>query len=474
MAQRAIYHERYAGQMTTLLCEAVAFPTEAGNAEAVAKQAAWLAEKAKQLGLTWRDAGPVTEVELPGPAGAPVLGLVVHGDVQPPGDSGWTSPPYTCAVRDGAVWGRGTADDKGPLVQALLAMAALRDSKVARTHTIRLLVGSDEESGSRDITAYLKTHKAPELSLVLDSEFPVVVGEKAWDGLTLTAADAYRVRKKLPPQWTVTGLEAGIGASIVPPRAVARLRGGGLALCPAKMPAGYACSTARERDETVMTVLGRAAHSGMNIEGGRNALVMLAGLLYDKVAECGARDLLEFAMMAGKDLHGAGLGLTQHDAVWGRYDVNVGVMKAEGEGGLKMTVNLRRIPPKTGKEMEAYLAKIVTEFNRTHGAALVAGGFFGDEPLVFDPQSKIVKRLLAVYQKATGKAAKPAISGGGTYAKRLPNSIAFGMWFPGKPYPGHDVDEHVAVADLHRGVDVLLEALVDLGCGAPIAGAFGR
>ena len=42
------------------------------------------------------------------------------------------------------------------------------------------------------------------------------------------------------------------------------------------------------------------------------------------------------------------------------------------------------------------------------------------------------------------------------------------MWFPGNPYPGHAVDEAVELADLHRGVHVLLEALEDLACGPRI------
>ena len=81
---------------------------------------------------------------------------------------------------------------------------------------------------------------------------------------------------------------------------------------------------------------------------------------------------------------------------------------------------------------------------------------------------------MAAYTRATGQPAAPAISGGGTYAKRMPNSIAFGMWFPGKPYPGHDVDEQVPITDLHRGAHVLIEALVDLACAAPIADPFKR
>ena len=50
--------------------------------------------------------------------------------------------------------------------------------------------------------------------------------------------------------------------------------------------------------------------------------------------------------------------------------------------------------------------------------------FWGDEPLSFDPNGALLLRLLAAYGAATGIAhPKPAISGGGTYAKRLPNSI---------------------------------------------------
>jgi succinyl-diaminopimelate desuccinylase len=483
---RRIYHERYAARMETLLCEAVAFRTEAGNKEAIAQQARWLGRQAKQLGLTYRNAGPVTEIELPGPPGAPVLGLVVHGDVQPAGESEWTVPPYKCTLKGDNVYGRGVADDKGPLVQGLLAITALRDSGRARTHTIRLLVGSDEESDNLDIATYLKSHAPPNLTLVIDSAFPVVVGEKAWDRLDVTAGDPYPMRRVNGQTWRIVQVEAGIAASIVPPRATARLQrivplkpntlqGKPEDLCRQKLPTGFHCEVKADGEDTTLVVTGRAAHAGVNIEGGRNALVLLANLLgQGTVGVSGASDLLEFAAMAGKDLYGTGLGLTQADPLWGRYNVNVATLKPVPGGELQLAINLRRPPPRTHQEMQTYLERIVADFNRLHGTSLRAGGYFKDEPLAFDPNSKIVKRLLADYARATGGNARPAISGGATYAKRMPNAIAFGMWFPGKPYPGHDVDEHIATADLHRGVDVLLEALADLACSPPMAAAFAR
>ena len=93
-------------------------------------------------------------------------------------------------------------------------------------------------------------------------------------------------------------------------------------------------------------------------------------------------------------------------------------------------------------------------------------------PLVIDPDAKLVRHLRAAYRRATGRNDPPVILGGGTYAKRLPRSVAFGMWFPGKPYPGHDVDEQIAEADLQRGLDVLIETLHDLAGGPPMQDPF--
>jgi succinyl-diaminopimelate desuccinylase len=206
----------------------------------------------------------------------------------------------------------------------------------------------------------------------------------------------------------------------------------------------------------------------MNLEGGRNALVFLARALQRRVQPSGALDLLEFAAVAGSDLHGAGLGITQHDPLWGQYGVNVATMKETKDGTLTLTINLRRIPPMTGEQLRAHLTRQVDAFSASKGVRIEVGGFFRDAPFAVPPDAKLVKRLLGAYERATGTPAKPAIAGGGTYAKRLPNAIAFGMWFPGRPYPGHDVDERIPVADLHRGVDVLLEALNDLAYSAPL------
>src|SRR3954466_4706320 len=101
-------------RLEPLLREAIRFPTVAGNDQARKDQQAWLLKTAADLGLVARDAGPVTEIELPGPAGAAGLGLIVHGAVHPVAEVQWTKPPFSGALEGGDVVGRGAADDKGP------------------------------------------------------------------------------------------------------------------------------------------------------------------------------------------------------------------------------------------------------------------------------------------------------------------------------------------------------------------------
>jgi succinyl-diaminopimelate desuccinylase len=482
-AQR-IYDEHLASRMVPLLEEAIRFPTVQGNTAARDAQQAWLMKTAAGLGFTARDAGKVVTIDLPGPSEGPVLGLVVHGDVQPVEARGWTIPPFEGVEREGFVLGRGAADDKGPMIQALLAMKALDRSGVARTHTIRLLVGSDEESDNLDIKEYLAANRPPDYSLVLDYLFPVVVGEMAWTGLYLDTLPGARSNAELP--FRIDSLRAGLSGSIVPDRAELTLRwirgvpqwGSLTARLGAKpLPEGTRLEIVEPlADPRRLTVIahGKSAHGGVNLEGGRNALVALARATEGLLPASGENDLLAFARMAGQDLYGTGLGLTENDPVWGRYLVNVATIKPTDDGKLRLVVVLRRPPPRTGPQIRAYLQALVARFNARTGAKLSVDGYWADEPLSFDIEAKLVKRLLADYARTTGETARPAVAGGGSYARRLPNSIAFGMWFPGKPYPGHDVDEKIAVDDLHRGARVLIAALSDIACGPRIERPFER
>jgi succinyl-diaminopimelate desuccinylase len=471
-------------RLVPMLTEVVAFPTVQGDTEARAAQQAWLAKTAKELGFVVRDAGLVTEIELPASRkNAPILGLVVHGDVQPVDADAWFSPPFTATLRDDALFGRGMADDKGPLVQALLAMKALKETNTPLTHTIRLLVGSDEESDNLDIKQYLETHKPPDYSLVLDSGFPVIVGEKAWNALAV----ATKLTARAPAPFTVLDVKAGLATSIVPDNAEVQLYWNEgtpqwepliAQLKAFVMPEGtrlVVAPSAKEADVLRIVAYGHSAHAGDNLENGRNALVALARVLEGKLPAGGADDLLAFARTAGRDLHGSGLGFTEKDPLWGTYAVNVATVKRGESAVYTLTVNIRSIPPLKPGERQARMEAFVRAFNTRSGAALevTKDSYWDDNTLFFDPKGKLVRRLLADYAAATGeKNPKPEISGGGTYAKRLPNAIAFGMWFPDKPYPGHDVNERNPLDDLMKGTRILIRTLADVAGGPRIVEPF--
>jgi acetylornithine deacetylase/succinyl-diaminopimelate desuccinylase-like protein len=89
---------------------------------------------------------PVITGEIPAPDGAPTVLLYGHYDVVPAGDEGqWTSRPFEATERDGAIYGRGTADSKANI---LVHVGALRAWNGRPPVGVKLLIEGQEEVGS--------------------------------------------------------------------------------------------------------------------------------------------------------------------------------------------------------------------------------------------------------------------------------------------------------------------------------------
>lgn len=83
--------------------------------------------------------------------GAPVLVLLGHTDVVPPGPLGaWTSDPFVPTIRDGVLYGRGTADMKCSVAACTIALERFVDAHPDHPGTVALLVTSDEEGDALD------------------------------------------------------------------------------------------------------------------------------------------------------------------------------------------------------------------------------------------------------------------------------------------------------------------------------------
>src|SRR5690606_34358374 len=101
---------------------------------------------------------PAVIAEFPAPAGAPTVCLSAHHDVQPEGDPAlWTTPPFQATERDGRLYGRGTADDKGGLAAHL---AVLRAFDGRPPVGVKLFVEGEEEVGSPSLAKLLAENTA--------------------------------------------------------------------------------------------------------------------------------------------------------------------------------------------------------------------------------------------------------------------------------------------------------------------------
>ena len=91
--------------------------------------------------------------------------------------------------------------------------------------------------------------------------------------------------------------------------------------------------------------------------------------------------------------------------------------------------------------------------------------FFGyGEPLLVDPNSKMIKTLLDVYQKETNDYQTPIMTiGGGTYARESKNTIAFGSHFPGREDNIHSPNEKIHLEDYLLSQSVYARAIYELG-----------
>lgn len=105
----------------------------------------------------------------------PTVCFYGHYDVQPPGDrSAWTSPPFEPTVRDEAIYGRGSADNKGQFMAHAFALDALRSVGDDLPANVVLLLEGNEETGSNGLVEGLRasTELMADVDLVIIADGP--------------------------------------------------------------------------------------------------------------------------------------------------------------------------------------------------------------------------------------------------------------------------------------------------------------
>ncbi|WP_188666385.1 dipeptidase [Tersicoccus solisilvae] len=107
-----------------------------------------------------RTGGPAVVATRPAAEGQPTVLLYAHHDVQPPGDpDAWDSDPFTLVERDGRLYGRGAADDKGGVLVHVAALGALARAVGESGVGVTVFVEGEEEAGSPTFRAFLDAHR---------------------------------------------------------------------------------------------------------------------------------------------------------------------------------------------------------------------------------------------------------------------------------------------------------------------------
>jgi acetylornithine deacetylase/succinyl-diaminopimelate desuccinylase-like protein len=173
-ANRASFVERLAGWVRTPSVSATGqgMPEAAGHARDLVAAAGLEATVAGTAG--W----PLVLGHRAGPPGAPTVLVYGHYDVQPPDPlDAWASPPFEPEVRDGRLYGRGGADNKGQHLAQLLAVESLLATRGELPCTVKVLLDGEEEIGSPHLAGFAAAER--ELlaaDLVVWSDGPVDPG----------------------------------------------------------------------------------------------------------------------------------------------------------------------------------------------------------------------------------------------------------------------------------------------------------
>lgn len=381
--------------------------------------------------------------------GEEMVAVLGHLDVVPAGD-GWSFDPWGGEIRDDRIFGRGSMDDKGPSIAALFALAALRDSGLPLRRRIRLLFGCNEETGSADVKYYLAHGgEVPVMGFTPDGEYPVINGEKGIINVTFSRSYSQTGELRL------LSIHGGTAPNVVPAAACAKLG------CSTEMAQRIAQLNAPHIRYTATDYGLFVEAEGLSAHGstpglGENAIGRLI-LALDTLPFTGElADAIHFlAQTLGMETDGRSAGIFLQDDVSGELTLNWGTLVAD-EQSLSMKINYRYPVTCSYEDCTPIL-----------NSKFAAAGFSKDSEvhkakLYIPEDSALVQTLLGVYRQHTGLPGTPKCIGGGTYAKMLPNTLAFGPIFPGDEVREHKPDEFIEIPKLMKNAQIIAAAMYEM------------
>lgn len=373
------------------------------------------------------------------------IATIGHLDVVPAGD-GWEVDPYSATIKDGKIYGRGATDDKGPTMAAYYAMKIIKELKLPMKHRIKLIIGNDEETSWRCMHHYFKVlPELPVVGFVPDADFPLIYGEKGISRIIIEGEVGTS---------DIVSFDGGLRDNMVPDTASVTLKLNRPydQLFKNYLEANQLKGTIElKSNEVVLSIKGKSAH-GSTPDVGRNAIDLLMQFLIEA-------EQSDFSIMyESKLLHDTKakkLGLDHIDPEMGPVTNNVGILKINN-GHYQINLNYRY---PHGVQFDEVISSLKEQFKTS--TVTVS---HHQKLLYQDPNSDFIRTLHEVYQKYTNDhSTKPYTIGGGTFARAIPNAVAFGAQFPGKSYQIHEPNEFIEIEELLITTAIYAEALYRLG-----------
>lgn len=370
-------------------------------------------------------------------SGDSIFGIVCHVDTVPAGDiNSWKYSPFELHEIENVLYGRGVQDDKGPTVAALFAVRSILDAGFTFNRKIRFIFGTDEEILWRCLAEYNKKETPIDLGIAPDAQFPLIYAEKGLQQSYLIGAGSSELSVNVVDSFNaVPSAAAYAGPKISEVKA-------------ALTKHGFAFS----ENNNGLTVIGKSVHA-MNAPLGINAISRLAIALSEVFPDV---SVLQFFKKFGEEAHGFNLLGDVSDAVSGQLTFNISSLQIDSDRS-KIQIDLRIPVTIDHKRLIDKLAKAVEPF----GLKYIDFDYL--KPLYIEKDSYLVQTLMSSYQDVSKDfTSKPQISGGATFARTMPNTVAFGAMLPTTPDHMHQVNERWSVSDMKLSMKILAEAVYRL------------
>lgn len=413
------------------------------------------------------------------------LGVAAHIDVVP-ADGDWKYPPFGGTVADGAIWGRGTQDDKGPIAAVFSALDLLKTMGLVAVHDVRLLLGTLEETDDwPDVDLLREKGENADMTIVPDGTFPIINAEKGmamikWDFKWPIPKDApadqnfkpYFVslksgkRHNMIPELAEMFCQAPLSHKHMLTNLLAEAEGDLRQVKPDAKVSIEEIDSA-ERDSQVMykvSFQGRSAHGAFPEKDHNAALDALAFIEFTNTEIPGLNVLARELRKLCSRIDGSGFGFDYYDEYMGSTTVNLGEIEIK-PGSARAMINVRFPEGVESGSIESAFSKTARRLEQKVEGLKIDSIIHGrvQEAMRISPDEYpgFLENLQLAYHTVTGRPPDLRSIRGTTYAKAFPAAVAYGPLDEkaGDIEMAHEANEHILVRRYLENIRIYALAL---------------